>query len=82
MNPKRLLIAVVLLVGLAGGVYWSNKSSADEATKKAIDSSKSILGVTDGEITKLEIVRKDSETTAIVRTPSNDWKVVKPFPVT
>jgi hypothetical protein len=79
MNLKRLLIAVVLLAGLGGGVYWSNKSTSQEAAKKAMDSSQSILGVTDGEITKLEIVRKDSETTALVRTPSNDWKVVKPF---
>ena len=50
MNLGRLLIAAVVLAGLAGAVWWSNKSEAAKASKPDPKAAPKILELKDADI--------------------------------
>ncbi len=82
MKPIRLLIAVVLLGGLVGAYFWSEKHEADKAKKPAEGAAPRILDLKVADIMGLEIKKRGGEDTILTRTDSGVWSVTspKPFP--
>jgi len=78
MKIRGLLIATVVLAGLAGVLYWSDhhKSSA-QAAKPDADSSPSILKLDENTITRLELKKKDAPPILLTKSGS-DWKITEP----
>ena len=78
MKIQGLLIAAVVLAGLAGVLYWSDhhKSSAEAANPNA-DSAPSILKLDENSITRLELKKKDAPPILLTKTGS-DWKISEP----
>ena len=78
MKIRGLLIATVVVAGLAGVLYWSDhhKSSA-EAAKPNADSAPSILKLDENSITKLELKKKDVPPILLTKSGS-DWKISEP----
>lgn len=74
MNPKRLIIGAVLLLGLSGALWWSNKqepskpASADDAPK--------ILEIPQDQITKIEIRRMGADPVVLVK--GANWTIEAP----
>ncbi|WP_321474238.1 DUF4340 domain-containing protein [uncultured Paludibaculum sp.] len=78
MKAKGLLVAVVLLAALGGAVYWSNKQQKEEAAKPPADAPPKILTLNEGDVTAVDIKRREGETTALKRGGSNNWSITAP----
>jgi len=74
MDPKRLIIGAVLLLGLSGALWWSNKqepkppASAEEAPK--------VLEIPQDQIARIEIRRMGSEPVVLVK--GANWTIDAP----
>jgi hypothetical protein len=80
LRLRGLLIAMAVLVALAGGVYWSQKAKDTEATKPAPDAPPKILDLKGGLQTKIEIRRNGGETT-VAEKKGNHWTLTSPLPL-
>jgi hypothetical protein len=78
---RGLLIAAALLVLLAGGIWWSNKSDEAKAKLPAPDAAPKIVDIPVDQIQKVEIRKAGGETTVLER-KSGKWEITapKPFP--
>jgi hypothetical protein len=77
MPFRGLLVAVVLLLGLGVGLYFSNKQKAAEATKPPTDAPPKILALTEGDITKIALKKRGAEETDLQKT-NGKWQIIAP----
>jgi hypothetical protein len=80
MKIRGLLIATLVLAGLAGFLYWSDdhKPRAEAANPDA-DAGPSILKLDQNSITKLELKKKDA-TPILLTKDGSDWRITEPKP--
>jgi len=78
MKVARLLIAALVLAGLGGLVWWSNKSEAAKATKGDPKAAPKILELKDADIKQIEIVHHEGETTVVKKDASGKWSITAP----
>ncbi len=79
MKLRGLMVAVVLLGGLAGLLYWSNHHKPGEGTTKALaDTPPAILKLDEGSITKVALKRKDAEPILLAKAQSGAWEITAP----
>jgi hypothetical protein len=79
MKIRGLTIAALVLLILAGFLYWSeHHKPAEESSKISADTPPSILKLDQSSITKLELKKKDSEPIQLRRTGSGDWQISAP----
>jgi hypothetical protein len=57
MQLKRLLIALVLLAGLGGGIWWSNRNEKNKQAEPDPKAPPKILSLSGPQIAKIEITR-------------------------
>jgi hypothetical protein len=83
MRLRGLMVAAAVLAILAGGVWWSEKAKKNEASKPPADASPKITNLPESDIKQVEVKRKAGETTVLVHTGDNAWKITSPeaFPV-
>jgi hypothetical protein len=77
MKPKGLLIAVVLLAGLGGLWWWSNRKQEADA-KKPADPTKSLLKISEDQFQEIRF-KRGSETVAL-RRDNGKWRITEPLP--
>ncbi|HEY4364835.1 MAG TPA: DUF4340 domain-containing protein [Bryobacteraceae bacterium] len=80
MKLTRLLVAAVVLAGLGGALWWSNKQEKAKADKPAADASPRILTLTQGYIKGIEIGHRDGETT-VLKKDGDKWSITAPKPL-
>src|SRR5215831_17494321 len=80
MKPTGLLVAVVLLAGLGGLVWWSNKHQAAADTKKTADTSTKLLTIPDDQFQNIRIRKVTGETITLDRS-GGKWKLTEPSPL-
>jgi hypothetical protein len=80
MQLRGLLLAALLLAGLAGGVYYSNHRTKANEGKPAPDAPPDILKIPDDQLTQIEI-RKGEELTSIKKADSGNWEITAPQPL-
>lgn len=78
MSWRRLVIAVALLAALGGLVWWSNKRKKAEADKPFASSTPKLMSVPEDQFQKIEIRKKDAETTVLEKDPSGNWELTAP----
>jgi hypothetical protein len=82
MKPIRLLIAAVILVGLGGAVWWSNKDEAAKEAKPPVDTTPKILSLNAPDIQGIEIHQRAGDvTTVLKRDASGKWSITAPKPL-
>ena len=81
MGGRGLTVAAVLLAVLAGGLWWSNREKAKEATKPSVPDSTTpkILSLTESDINKIELKKKGGDDTVLER-KNGKWAIVAPQP--
>jgi hypothetical protein len=79
MRKRGLWIGVVLLVLLAGGIWWSNKSDEARAKRPPADAPPKIIDMPEGQLQKVEIRRAVGETT-VLEYKSGKWQITAPQP--
>jgi hypothetical protein len=78
MRLRGLMIATVVMVALAAGLYFSNKQKSAEAAKPPADASPKILALTDSEISKIDLKKKDAPETVLERNNAGKWQLTAP----
>jgi ribosomal protein L12E/L44/L45/RPP1/RPP2 len=81
MKLSRLLIALVILVGLAGALWWSNKKEDEKAKNPPPDTTTKILALTESNIVGLEIKKRAGEDTVLSKNDSGVWSITAPKPL-
>ena len=81
MKPARMLIAVLLLAGLGGAVWWSNRSEAAKASKPAPDTSIKILSFKEDAVRQVEFKKRDGQDTIVKKDDSGKWIIAAPKPL-
>jgi hypothetical protein len=79
MRFRGLLIAVVLLLGLGVGLYFSNREKAAEAAKPPADAPPKILALTENDITKVALKKKGADETDLSKS-NEKWQITAPKP--
>ncbi|HET7207423.1 MAG TPA: DUF4340 domain-containing protein [Terriglobales bacterium] len=83
MKTGGLIVAVIVLAGLAGGLYWSNHHKpADDAVKASADVSPKILTLNETDLTKVDLKKASGDEVALARNGSGAWEIVAPKPLT
>jgi hypothetical protein len=80
LRMRGLLIALAVLVALAGGVYWSNKAKEADEKKPAADAPPKILDLQGNPVAKIEIRRAGGETT-VAEKNGQKWTLTAPRPL-
>jgi hypothetical protein len=75
-----LLIAVIVLAGLAGGVWWSNKAEKAKEGKPGPDAAPKIAEIPSDQIRQVDLV-KPTETVTLKRGEGDKWELVTPRPL-
>jgi hypothetical protein len=81
MNPTRLIVAAVLMAGLGGVVWWSNKREKLKADKPAADASPKILSLKDSDIRQIELTKKGEPPTVLKKNDAGQWAITAPKPL-
>jgi len=76
MKPKGLLIAVVLLAGLSGLVWWSNKKQ-EAAGKSPTDTSTKLLSIPDDQLQQIHVKKLTGEVIDL-RRDNGRWQMTQP----
>ena len=78
MKPARLLIAVVLLAGLGGGLWWSNKQEAAKQGQPAADAGPRILKIAPATVNRLEIKHRGDTPVIVASDEHGIWQITSP----
>jgi len=82
MKIRGLLVALGLLLVLAGGIWYSNHKGKDSAEKASV--TPNVLTLKEADIVRVEFVRPAGETTTVLeKDSSGTWKISAPaaYPV-
>ena len=78
MNPGRMLIASVVLAGLALAVVWSNWSEKAKQGKPSADTPPKILSIKEDQVKQIDIKRRTGESTTVKFNDSGRWQITSP----
>lgn len=80
MKLQNLSVALIVLAGLLGVLYWSNhhKPTEDSEVKASADAAPKILSLNEADITGLRIERKDQPAVDLSRSASGVWQITAP----
>ncbi len=81
MKFKGLLIAVIVLAGLAGGVYWSDKAKQAEEKAPAKDAPPKILTIPDDQFKGIRLQKTGGDATVVQKSDAGKWEIKEPKPL-
>src|ERR1700679_2185604 len=81
MKTRGLLAAVIVLLALAGGIYWSNYKQKTAAAKPATDAAPKILTIPEDQIKAVRLKKTGAETTVLRKGSDGKWQIVEPQPL-
>jgi hypothetical protein len=81
MNFRGLIVAVVILAGLGGVLYWSQhrKPPEDNAASPA-SATPVILKVNAADVTQLTVKQKQSDPVTLQKADASKWQITQPKP--
>jgi Domain of unknown function (DUF4340) len=81
MKLSRLVIALVILAGMAGALWYSNKKEDEKAKNPAPDTTTKILSLKEESVVGLEIKKRAGEDTVLSKNDSGVWSITAPAPL-
>jgi len=83
MKMRQLLVATVVLAALAATLYWSNhrKPANDSVSASSSTVNAKVISLTQDDITKLEVKKKDGDDVVLSRAGASNWKITSPKPL-
>ena len=81
MKPGRMLIAAVLLAGLGGALWYSNKQEKAKEGQPAKDAPPRILAIPADTVQQIEIQRRGEAPTTVRFNKSGKWEITQPKPL-
>jgi uncharacterized protein DUF4340 len=81
MNLRGLIVAVVILAGLGGVLYWSqNRKPPEETAATPASATPVILKVNAADVTQIAIKQKQSDPVTLQKADANKWQITEPKP--
>jgi Domain of unknown function (DUF4340) len=83
MKMRQLLVATIVLAALAATLYWSNhrKPASDTVTAAPSATNAKVISLTQDDISKLEVKKKDGDDVVLNRAGASNWKITSPKPL-
>jgi len=83
MKMRQLIVATVVLAALAATLYWSNhrKPAADSVSASSSTANAKVIALTQDDISKLEVKKKDGDDVVLNRIGPSNWKISSPKPL-
>lgn len=81
MKVRGLLIAALLLAGMAGLVYWSNQAEKAKKNKPNPNAPPKIIDIAKNDIVRLEIDKPGSKAIVLRKGDDGNWKLTSPEPL-
>ena len=83
MKMRQLLIATVVLAALGATLYWSNhrKPANDSVSASPSAANAKVISLTQDDISKLEVKKKDGDDVVLNRVGAANWKITLPKPL-
>jgi len=78
MKSRNLIIAIVVLAGLAGTLYWSNRHQPNGTTEASAPTSPKILSLKEDDITKIALKKKDAPEVVLTKDGAGKWQITAP----
>ena len=78
MKLRGLIVAALVLLALAGMLYWSEHRKPDETAKAATAAPPAILKLDEASVIKLEIKKAETPPLLLSRVASGDWQITEP----
>jgi hypothetical protein len=80
MKMRQLLVATVVLAALAATLYWSNhrKPASDSVSASPSAANAKVISLTQDDISKLEVKKKDGDVVVLNRAGASNWKITSP----
>jgi len=78
MRLRGLMVAGLVLAALAAGLYFSNRQKSAEAAKPPADASPKIVALSENEIAKVDLKKKDAAETILERNNAGKWQLTAP----
>ena len=78
MKLGGLIVAVVVLGGLTGTLYWSNHHKPAESTEASADTPPKILAVKEADISRFDLRKNGADQVAGERNSSGQWRITSP----
>lgn len=76
---KGLLIAAIVLVSLAGTLYWSNhRKPATSSVPSAAENSPKVLDIKPTDVVGIKIAKKDGQELALSKNAGGKWQITAP----
>jgi hypothetical protein len=78
MKLGGLIVAIVVLGGLTGTLYWSNHHKPAESTEASADTPPKILAVKEADISRFDLKKNGADQVAGERNSSGQWRITSP----
>ena len=79
MKLRGLIVATVVLAGLTGALYWSNRQKPAETA--SADAPPKILTLKPDDISKIDLKKKGGDELVLARDSSGKWQITAPQPM-
>src|ERR1700726_5006006 len=83
MKMRQLLVATGVLAARAATLYWSNhrKPASDSVSASPSAANAKVISLTQDDISKLEVKKKDGNKVVLNRAGASSWKITSPKPL-
>jgi hypothetical protein len=83
MKIRGLLVAIGLLVVLAGGIWYSSRAGKGKDPGAKAEATPNVLTLKEGDIIRVDLGHHDGETTVLEKDATGGWKITAPvaYPV-
>src|SRR5580704_17241121 len=80
---RQLIVATFVLIVLSGTLYWSNhrKPANDSVNASPSTTNAKVISLTEDDISKLEVKKKDGDDVVLNRASASNWKITSPKPL-
>jgi len=78
MRLRGLMVAGLVLAALAAGLYFSNRQKSAEAAKPPADASPKIVALSENDIAKVDLKKRDAAETVLERNNAGKWQLTAP----
>lgn len=78
MKLRGLIVAIVVLAGLTGALYWSNQHKPAENGNATAGTAPKILSLKEDDISRIELKKQTGDDLVLARDNSGKWQITAP----